>query len=58
MATKIKKSYTDKEGRKWRLVGFYGNGCPIYQAITTKQEREYIRNQKGLYKTIGFRAGS
>ena len=58
MTTKVKKTYTDKEGRKWRLVGFYGNRRPIYQAITTKQEREYIRDQKGIYKKIAFRAGS
>ncbi len=54
---KIKKSYTDSDGRRWRLVGFYGTGRPIYEAVTTEQEREYIRNQKGLYKSIAFRAG-
>lgn len=55
---KIKKSYTDPDGRRWRLVGFYGNGRPIYEAVMTRKERECARDEKGLYKSIAFRAGS
>jgi len=60
-AKKIRKTYTDAEGRKWRLVGCYhinGVKYPIYEAVTTREEREYIRSQKGLYKSVAFRAAS
>lgn len=55
---KTKKSYTDSDGRRWRLVGFYGNNHPIYEAVTTKAEREYIKDQKGLYHRVSFRPAS
>lgn len=58
---KINKVYKDKEGRRWKLVGFRQDQQkkyhPIYEGIQTRAEQRQFRD-KPLYPGIVFRPRS